>query len=188
MTTVRSAAITVQPMRWWHLEQVVAMEAQLFATDSPWSAEMFWSELAAEHHYVVATVPGPADDPQGGPETVIGYAGLAVLGAPPQDDAAEVRTIGVAAERRGRGLGRQLLQNLLAAAGPRQVLLEVRTDNGAAIELYRSEGFELLHRRRRYYQPSGADAYTMRRPAAPVTTQPGTTRPSEPALHSESGR
>ena len=44
------------------------------------------------------------------------------------------------------------------------MLLEVRTDNAAAIALYVSEGFTRLGVRRRYYQPSGADAYTMARP------------------------
>jgi len=43
-------------------------------------------------------------------------------------------------------------------------LLEVRTDNDAAIGLYASEGFTRVGIRRRYYQPSGADAYTMARP------------------------
>jgi ribosomal-protein-alanine N-acetyltransferase len=43
----------------------------------------------------------------------------------------------------------------------------VRTDNTPAIALYESEGFTRIGLRRRYYQPSGADAYTMLRPAPP---------------------
>ena len=46
--------------------------------------------------------------------------------------------------------------------------LEVRTDNVPALALYRSEGFEVVGTRRRYYA-SGADAFTMLRPA----THPG---------------
>jgi ribosomal-protein-alanine N-acetyltransferase len=45
------------------------------------------------------------------------------------------------------------------------VYLEVRTDNEPAIAMYLAHGFEHLGLRRRYYQPSGADAYTMGRPA-----------------------
>ncbi len=45
------------------------------------------------------------------------------------------------------------------------VFLEVRTDNAPAIALYVAHGFEKIGLRRRYYQPSGADAYTMARPA-----------------------
>ena len=50
------------------------------------------------------------------------------------------------------------------AGGP--VFLEVRMDNGPAIAMYESYGFERMGVRRNYYQPSGADAYTMVRPAA----------------------
>jgi ribosomal-protein-alanine N-acetyltransferase len=53
---------------------------------------------------------------------------------------------------------------LITLAADRRLLLEVRTDNEAAIALYVSEGFVRLGIRRRYYQPSGADAYTMARP------------------------
>lgn len=111
---------------------------------------MFAAELEAGNHYVVHR------DPTG---VIDGYAGLAIIGVE-----AEVRTIGVRPDAQGIGLGRKLLQQLLSAAGNRRVLLEVRTDNTAAIALYTSEGFTILGRRRRYYQPSGADAYTMARP------------------------
>ena len=43
------------------------------------------------------------------------------------------------------------------------VFLEVRTDNDTARALYESAGFAVVGLRRRYYQPSGADAHTMRR-------------------------
>lgn len=130
---------------------LVELEQTLFPGDSPWTAPMFAGELAAGHHYVVHR------DPAG---VVDGYAGLALLG-----DEAEVHTIGVRPSAQGAGIGRALLQDLLARAGARRVLLEVRTDNAPAIALYESEGFVILGVRRRYYQPSGADAYTMARPA-----------------------
>jgi len=63
----------------------------------------------------------------------------------------------------GGAIGK-LLRQLLTAAADRRILLEVRTDNQVAIGLYESEGFVRLGVRRRYYQPSGADAYTMARP------------------------
>jgi [ribosomal protein S18]-alanine N-acetyltransferase len=58
-----------------------------------------------------------------------------------------------------------LLRGLLAIADSVRatVFLEVRTDNDAARGLYESEGFTTVGLRRRYYQPSGADAHTMRR-------------------------
>ncbi len=135
-------------MRWWDIESVAALETVLFPEDSPWTPAMFWSELALAHHYVVAR------DDDG---SVLGYAGLA-RGA---DGVSGVQTIGVAPGAQGRGTGRALLADLLSAAGSDRVMLEVRTDNVPAISLYESVGFTRVGRRRRYYQPSGADAYTM---------------------------
>jgi ribosomal-protein-alanine N-acetyltransferase len=129
---------------------LVDLEEILFPGDSPWNWEMFASELEVGNHYVVH---------RDGDGIIDGYAGLAIIG-----DEAEVHTIGVRPSAQGNGLGRKLLRQLLSAAGDRRLLLEVRTDNTAAIALYTSEGFKTLGIRRRYYQPSGADAYTMARP------------------------
>lgn len=137
---------------------LVELEEILFPGDSPWTAAMFAGELAAGYHYVVHRDRTGAVD---------GYAGLALLG-----DDAEVHTIGVRPTAQGAGIGRALLRDLLAHAAARRVLLEVRTDNAPAIALYESEGFVILGVRRRYYQPSGADAYTMARPAgAPAVSE-----------------
>jgi ribosomal-protein-alanine N-acetyltransferase len=129
---------------------LVDLEEILFPGDSPWTWQMFAGELAAGNHYVVhRDTAGKID----------GYAGLAIAG-----DEAEVHTIGVRPDAQGSGLGRKLLRQLLNAAAGRRVLLEVRTDNEVAIGLYQSAGFVRVGIRRRYYQPSGADAYTMARP------------------------
>lgn len=143
-------AVVVEAMRWWDIEQVADLERVLFPADSPWTSAMFWAELAAGHHYRVH---------RDGAGRVLGYAGLAV-----GPDAADVQTIGVAPQAQYRGIGRALLRDLLRAAGPLPVLLDVRTDNEPAIALYASEGFRRIGLRRRYYRPSGADAYTMLRP------------------------
>jgi ribosomal protein S18 acetylase RimI-like enzyme len=54
---------------------------------------------------------------------------------------------GVVPELRGRGYGRQLLQNILdqlQAEGHEQIILEVETENRPAVNLYLSCGFENL--------------------------------------------
>ena len=149
MTAPALPGLAMEPLRWWDLPAVAALEADLFAGDSPWTEAMFWSELAQGHTYL-----GVWDGAE-----LVGYAGLAV-----HPDGADVQTIGVRRRHQGAGIGRRLLTALVAEARGRPIHLEVRTDNEPAIALYRSFGFEIQGVRRRYYQPSGADAYTMVRP------------------------
>ena len=137
-------------LEWPDIPALVELEEILFPGDSPWNWEMFASELEAGNHYVVHR------DADG---VVDGYAGLALM-----QDEAEVHTIGVRPASQGAGIGRRLLRHLISVAGTRRLLLEVRTDNVPAIALYTSEGFTMVGIRRRYYHPSGADAYTMARP------------------------
>ena len=78
---------------------------------------------------------------------------------------ADIQTIAVDPDYRGRGIARELLGLLLARAdetGCTEVLLEVRADNAEAVSLYASEGFEAISRRSSYYGP-GEDALIMRR-------------------------
>lgn len=65
---------------------------------------------------------------------------------------------------RRRGVARGLLRRLVAEArawGASRVFLEVRELNQAAQTLYASEGFEVVGRRRRYYNDTGEDALVM---------------------------
>ena len=71
---------------------------------------------------------------------LVGYAGIARLGRQPPFEY-EVHTIGVDPAYQGRGIGRRLLDELLQFADGGVVYLEVRTDNEAALALYRSVGF-----------------------------------------------
>ncbi|PZG14743.1 ribosomal-protein-alanine N-acetyltransferase [Micromonospora craterilacus] len=138
--------------RWWHIDEVLPIEADLFGAER-WSAAMFWNELSHGHFYRVVTDDGGA---------VLGYAGLAV--APP--DEAWVQNVAVRRDVQRRGVGRLLLEALLAEAarqGVRAVLLEVAADNAPAQRLYAMYGFEPIGVRRGYYQPSNTDALVMQR-------------------------
>jgi ribosomal-protein-alanine N-acetyltransferase len=131
------------------------LEAQLFDGDDPWPAAAFLRELAAPHiHYVAAR----ADD------KLVGYGGIARLGRKSPYEY-EIHTIGVDPAYQGQGIGREMLARLMNIAGDDTVYLEVRTDNAAAIAMYESAGFVNVGLRKRYYRVSGADAYTMQRPA-----------------------
>ncbi|RTL70681.1 MAG: ribosomal-protein-alanine N-acetyltransferase [Pseudonocardiaceae bacterium] len=151
-----SASVVVGPLLRADAERCAELEELLFPGDDPWSAQAFRDEIGAGHVYVGVRSEG----------TLIGYAGLAFTAGPPQPEA-EVHTIGVDPAHQGRGLGRVLLHRLLTPADEvgATIFLEVRTDNEPARRLYESEGFEIVGVRKRYYRPSGADAYTMRRDA-----------------------
>lgn len=137
------------------------IEQILFPEDSPWSAEAFASEIFAPHtHCLALETTDPAREPQ-----LIGYAILAV-GGPSHDPEAEIHTIGIIPEWQGKGLSKLLMDPLVAVADRLHapIFLEVRTDNRPAVGLYERYDFAIEGTRRAYYQPSGADAFTMVRP------------------------
>ena len=77
------------------------------------------------------------------------------------EDEAEILSVAVAGQRRGRGLARNLLNlhlRRLAAFGARVVFLEVDEHNKAAIRLYDRAGFHEISRRPNYYPGPGGQA------------------------------
>ena len=148
----------LEPVRWWDLPELVALERRLFADDA-WSEATWWGELAqsGSRRYLLER------DPTSG--AVRGYAGIAVNGPD-----ADVMTVAVAPDAQGHGVGGYLLAALVDAAaesGATQLLLEVRADNVPAQRLYARTGFERIAVRRGYYS-GGVDAWILRRrPLAP---------------------
>jgi ribosomal-protein-alanine N-acetyltransferase len=143
--------VTLERMRWWHVEELLPVERALFAPE-PWTAHHFWSELGQvdTRHYLVAVEE----------RSLVGYAGLCDY-----PDEAFVQTIAVAPSHQRGGLGSVLLGALLAEAArrrQRRVLLEVRADNVPAQRLYARHGFVRAGVRRDYY-PGGVDAWVMER-------------------------
>src|SRR5690606_20780229 len=101
-------SVWLRPMRWWDVDAVLPIEAEVFAGDPPWTAELFWSELAGvpdTRWYVVAEDTGD----------VCGYAGLLF-----SDEVADVQTLAVAPRYQRRGIGRMLLEALIAQAQTRR--------------------------------------------------------------------
>jgi bifunctional N6-L-threonylcarbamoyladenine synthase / protein kinase Bud32 len=155
------------------------IEQILFPEDSPWSAEAFASEIFAPHtHCLALETTDPAREPQ-----LIGYAILAV-GGPSHDPEAEIHTIGILPEWQGKGLSKLLMDPLVAVADRLHapIFLEVRTDNRPAVGLYERYDFAIEGTRHAYYQPSGADAFTMVRPGfvSDATPAPDTETSNRP--------
>jgi len=148
-----SPKVTIDRLTRADAARCAELEAQLFDGDDPWPASAFMTELGSRHnHYVAARTA----------DKLVGYAGISRLGLLPPHEY-EIHTIGVDQAFQGQGIGRRLLDTLLDFADRGTVFLEVRTDNAAAIALYRGAGFVEVGLRRRYYRASGADAYTMQR-------------------------
>lgn len=147
--------ITLEPLQKADAARCAELEGILFRGDDPWPASAFTQALASPYNHYVAARNG---------ELLVGYAGIARLGAHPPFEY-EVHTIGVDPDYLCRGIGTRLLDDLLDFAAGGTVFLEVRTDNDAAMGLYTKAGFVTVGLRKRYYRISGADAYTMRRDA-----------------------
>jgi len=127
---------------------VAAIERATFS--DPWPASDFAECVASGMPFLVADGRG----------TVLGYA--IAHGAA---DEAEILNVGVAPAHRRQGVGRALVEQLLAAlrdAGARVVYLEVRASNVIARRLYESMGFQEVARRARYYRRPVEDAVILR--------------------------
>lgn len=149
-----ATAVTLRSMVPADLDVLLPYEDVMFGTEA-WSRSSYLDELADTElrHYLVAV------DSAG---TVLGSAGLMTIA-----ETAQILTVGVLPHARRRGIGRVLVDALLAEAvrrGAEEVLLEVRIDNVAARELYEAMGFTVLGLRRGYYDHGRVDAVTMRRP------------------------
>lgn len=149
-------SFTVRELRVSDAARCAELETALFAGDNPWPERVFAVEFAHPHTFYV----GVFDED----DLLVGYGGIAMLG-PRDDPEFEIHTIAVDPVFQRRGIGAMLMDQLMNAAdlmdGP--VFLEVRTDNAPAIAMYERYGFSILATRKNYYQPSGADAFTMSR-------------------------
>jgi len=131
------------------LDRVAAIEKEIFP--DPWSRRAFAETLARS-----AAKGFALDDDTG---RLIGY-GVCVVAA----DEGEILNLAVDPGVRRRGAGRRLLGamlNWMASEGAREVFLEVRASNVAALALYERSGFRHLGIRKGYYAGPREDALTM---------------------------
>ena len=126
------------------------MHAESFPANQAWGASAITLMLSLPGHFALLAT--QKDQPLG---FAIGRA---------QAEEAEILTIAVRPGARGQGVGRALLNALLAEAAKRgamDLFLEVAEPNLAARALYARAGAKEVGRRRRYYA-DGADALVLR--------------------------
>lgn len=144
-----AAAQEIRDLRFEDLDAVIEIEDRSFST--PWRRTTFAGLLAREDADLLAATER---------DRLVGYAICWTV-----VDQAELGNVAVAPERRGRGVGRRLVEAALERVrrrGARECFLEVRESNASAQALYRQLGFEVVGRRRRYYNHPVEDAFVMR--------------------------
>lgn len=147
--------ITYREMIALDLPVIVSMEREIYRTDA-WTMNQFKEELAAvprNRYYIIA---------QNETNEVVGYAGAF---SPNIGLDADVLTLTVAPKYRRAGIGRAMLDQLIAWAKMRKapaIFLEVREGNVEASPLYKSAGFVPISTRSNYYS-LGVNAVIMKK-------------------------
>lgn len=130
--------VQIRPMVLEDCQSVYEIDRNCF-TDS-WSLSMFQDLFRYPTNFYFVAEEG---------QRICGFAGIMV-----SVDTADIMNIAVQKEKRGRGIGRQLLEQLTAQAiqcGCEQMLLEVRESNQTARRLYQTCGFVEIAIRKNYY-------------------------------------
>lgn len=144
--------LEIRPMTTADLPAVIEIEKALFPIDA-WTDALFLAELAEVS--ISRDVSVAILDSQ-----LVGYASFRYVGK--QGD---VNTVAVASGEQGKGIGTALmgwLESQAALRNVREIFLEVRSDNEAAIKMYDARGYERIDIRRNYYGNT-IDANIMRK-------------------------
>ena len=141
-------SVTLVPLQESHIPALVHLEILCFS--EPWSQASLRRELENPlAHVYVAQVDGE----------VAGYAGMHCVAGE-----CYVNNVAVFPKFRSKGIGRQLMQTLLAAGealNAQFITLEVRASNREAMDLYDSLGFAVMGVRRDFYIMPTEDAVIM---------------------------
>ena len=153
------------------LSPVLSVEAECY--EYPWSERVFRDCLQAG--YVCRLAELAAESPADLPDNRLLGHGVLMMGP----GEAHVLNICVVPDYRGRGLAGRLLQSLITTAmvqSAREIFLEVRQSNLAAMRLYEAHGFNRIAIRENYYnaQSGREDAvlYALTLPDSATTADP----------------
>lgn len=139
---MRRSTFSFRRMKPEDLPSVLAMEAVSSLT--PWSEQMFLDELSNPFASCYVLEGEPPD------EGVSAYICFRILGKE-----SEVLNLCVSPSFRGQGLGRRIMEFYIEsciAQGVERSYLEVCSSNDPALRLYRSLSYDVVGRRKGFYQ------------------------------------
>ncbi|ACL68959.1 SSU ribosomal protein S18P alanine acetyltransferase [Halothermothrix orenii H 168] len=141
--------LTIRPMEESDLPRVLEIEGKCF--QAPWSKKAFLRELQDNKYslYLSGWLDG----------RLVGYIGSWII-----KDELHITNLAVDPGYRRRGLATRLINNLMNFAedqGLKEVTLEVRVSNKAAIRLYEKLGFIPIGCYVGYYKNNNEDALVM---------------------------
>lgn len=140
--------MTIEPMTVDDISQVAEIERQIFSI--PWSEKAFKDSMESDNTiYIVAK-----ED-----NNVAGYAGMYL-----SFEEGNITNVAVNPLSRRKGIGEKIVRDILNRAyekGVRDVFLEVRETNSAAIALYEKIGFKEEGIRKNFYEKPKENALIM---------------------------
>lgn len=132
-----------------YCEQLAYLEGLCFS--DPWSASYLSDVLNNPSSYFFGMIEG---------DTILAYCGVYII-----EDECEVINLAVHPDKRRLGRGRMLMSFVHEQAkklGVSVIYLECRKSNSAALNLYKSLGYEQISIRRNYYKNPSEDAILMK--------------------------
>ena len=140
--------MTIESMTVDDISQVAEIERQIFSI--PWSEKSFKDSMESDNTiYIVAK-----ED-----NNVAGYAGMYL-----SFEEGNITNVAVNPSSRRKGIGEKIVRDILNRAyekGVRDVFLEVRETNSAAIALYEKIGFKEEGIRKNFYEKPKENALIM---------------------------
>lgn len=134
-----SESVNIRQAKLYDVPAIVRIETDSF--DDPWSAESITKDVTTGSGVYVAVAEADGEK--------AGFAEMRIVA-----DEAQIFSVAVDKDLRGRGIGDALLRHLVQKSkelGCNTLTLEVRAGNEAAISLYKKMGFKEVGKRKGYY-------------------------------------
>lgn len=142
--------ITIRLMNYEDVREVADIESETFS--QPWPYDEFAKTISDDNYKYIVAAAGNG---------VVGYAGAVCV-----QDEADITNVAVKKQFRNIGIAKELMKQLLILLkknGIKEVFLEVRESNDAAIALYKGYNFLSIDIRKNYYRLPTENAIVMKR-------------------------